>query len=103
MSDKPSSEERGNNFSIDPVIAAAFLEIYQQLDQLKRDLFFEKTGRQILESQMEVITETNDRNAIEIETLKRTLYQARIQIWEPTKEGLKGRGPTWEEEMARKR
>ena len=103
MSDKSSSEGRGNNFSIDPVIAAAFLEIYQQFDQLKRDLIFEKTGREILESKMQVITETNDRNVIEIETLKRTLYQARIQIWEPTKEGLNGRGLTWEEELARKR
>ena len=70
---------------------------------MKRDLIFVKTGRQILERQMEVITDTNDRNAIEIETLKRTLQQARIQIWEPTKEGLKGRGPTWEQEMARER
>ena len=103
MSDKSSSEERGNNFSIDPIIAAAFLEIYQQLDILKRDIIFERTGREILESQLEEIMETNSRNVIEIETLKRTLNQARIQIWEPTKEGLKGRGPTWEEEMARKR
>ena len=88
---------------MDPVIRAAFAEIYEQLDQLRKDLIFEKTGREILESQLEEITETNNRNVIEIEMLKRTLYQNRIPQWKPTKEGLKGRGPTWEEEMARKR
>ena len=95
MSDKSSSEERGNNYSVDPVIAAAFLEIYQQLDQLKKDLIFEKSGREILEKYVDRLLEVSDRHIIELEVLRKRLDVLMGPEREPTKEGLSGRGQFW--------
>ena len=84
MSDKSSSEERGNNYSVDPVIAAAFLEIYQQLDQLKKDLIFEKSGREILEKYVDRLLEVSDRHIIELEVLRRRLDLLIREIFSPS-------------------
>ena len=75
MSTESSSEERGSNISMDPLVKECFIEVYKQLDQLKKDLIYERTGREIMENQIEEIVDVNNRHIIELEILRRRLLR----------------------------
>ena len=75
MSAESSSEERDSNMNMDPLVKECFIEVYKQLDQLKKDLIYERTGREIMENQIEEIVDINNKHIIELEILRRRLLR----------------------------
>lgn len=73
MSDKSSSEERGNDFGMDPIVKECFKHLHNELEQLRKEMTVARARIQVLENESKRVSDDNDNHILDIQTLRRKI------------------------------
>ena len=79
MSDKSSSEERGNSFSMDPVVKECFKHLHNELEQLRKEMTVARDRIQVLENESKRVSDDNDNHILDIQNLRSRI---RLMEWQ---------------------